>query len=222
MAWAASPWASPTMRSCSAAARTLYLSASGNILLGGSTAAGGHDILIGVKPVSGATNATWNATFWGAGLRVDSSAVSGYSRRALRARTGQIDVEQALQSARRRRLRLHRDQLLCVDRRWHAEPSTSPRSRSAPPARPSSAPPSARPIPRAYEIYFGVQTPALSRNRRLSEPAGSDQRRQFRTAGEPDLTRPVRDPVRHRTRQEQPDRNAALPAHPERRQRAHQ
>ena len=29
--------------------RTLYLSASGNILLGGSTAAGGHDIVIGVK-----------------------------------------------------------------------------------------------------------------------------------------------------------------------------
>jgi uncharacterized protein (TIGR03437 family) len=59
--------------------RTLYLSASGNIVLGGSTAAGGHDIVIGLKPVSGATNATWNATFWGAGLRVDPSAVAGYS-----------------------------------------------------------------------------------------------------------------------------------------------
>jgi uncharacterized protein (TIGR03437 family) len=59
--------------------RTLYLSASGNILLGGSTAAGGHDILIGVKPLSGATNSTWNATFWGAGLRVDSTAVTAYS-----------------------------------------------------------------------------------------------------------------------------------------------
>jgi uncharacterized protein (TIGR03437 family) len=59
--------------------RTLYLSASGNILLGGSTSAGGHDIVIGVKPVSGATNAVWNATFWGAGLRIDFSSVSGYS-----------------------------------------------------------------------------------------------------------------------------------------------
>ena len=99
--------------------RTLYLSASGNILLGGSTAAGGHDILIGVKAVSGATNATWNATFWGAGLRVDPSAVSGYSG-ALAARgTGQTDVDQALQSAGRRRLRLHRHQLLRADRRWH-------------------------------------------------------------------------------------------------------
>ena len=33
------------------------------------------------KPISGATNATWNSAnpFWGAGLRVDFSAVSGYS-----------------------------------------------------------------------------------------------------------------------------------------------
>jgi uncharacterized protein (TIGR03437 family) len=72
--------------------RTLYLSASGNILLGGSTAAGGHDIVIGVKPVSGATNVTWKADdpFWGAGLRVDFSAVSGYSG-ALAARgTGKL------------------------------------------------------------------------------------------------------------------------------------
>jgi uncharacterized protein (TIGR03437 family) len=59
--------------------RTIYLSASQNILLGGSTAAGGHDILIGVKPLSGAANSTWNATYWGAGLRVDSSAVAAYS-----------------------------------------------------------------------------------------------------------------------------------------------
>jgi uncharacterized protein (TIGR03437 family) len=59
--------------------RTLYLSATGNIVLGGSTAAGGHDIVIGVKALSGASNATWNGTFWGAGLRVDPSAVYGYS-----------------------------------------------------------------------------------------------------------------------------------------------
>jgi uncharacterized protein (TIGR03437 family) len=57
--------------------RTLYLSATGNTVLGGSP--GGHDILIGVKAVAGASNATWNATFWGAGLRVDPVAVSGYS-----------------------------------------------------------------------------------------------------------------------------------------------
>src|ERR1035437_8735071 len=59
--------------------RTLYLSASGNILLGGSTAADGHGIMIGVKSLPGAANSSWNGTYWGAGLRVDSSAVSGYS-----------------------------------------------------------------------------------------------------------------------------------------------
>ena len=58
-------------------------------MLGGSTAAGGHDILIGVKAVSGATNATWNATFWGAGLRVDFSAVQRILGLAGGARTGQ-------------------------------------------------------------------------------------------------------------------------------------
>ena len=59
--------------------RTLYVSAGGNIILGGSTAAGAHDLLVGVKAISGATASTWNATFWGAGLRVDSSAVAGYA-----------------------------------------------------------------------------------------------------------------------------------------------
>ena len=59
--------------------RTLYWSANGNIVIGGSSVAGGHDIVIGVKAISGASNATWNATFFGAGLRVDPTATLGYS-----------------------------------------------------------------------------------------------------------------------------------------------
>jgi uncharacterized protein (TIGR03437 family) len=51
--------------------RTIYVSADGNILLGGNTAAGSHDFLFAVKPLSGATNTTWNADYFGAGLRVD-------------------------------------------------------------------------------------------------------------------------------------------------------
>jgi uncharacterized protein (TIGR03437 family) len=51
--------------------KNLYLSADGNILLGGSTATGSHDFLIGVKTMTAVTNATWNATYWGAGLRSD-------------------------------------------------------------------------------------------------------------------------------------------------------
>jgi uncharacterized protein (TIGR03437 family) len=62
--------------------RTVYVSASGNVILGGSTASGAHDILIGVKAVSGATNATWSGDYWGAGLRfgpTDSAPVSSFS-----------------------------------------------------------------------------------------------------------------------------------------------
>jgi uncharacterized protein (TIGR03437 family) len=62
--------------------KTFYMSADGNVILGGSTATGSHDVLIGVKAVSGATDATWNANFWGAGLRFETSApldVDGYA-----------------------------------------------------------------------------------------------------------------------------------------------
>ena len=52
-------------------AKTVYLSADGNVLLGGSTATGSHDFFIAVKALTGATNTTWNGDFWGAGLRSD-------------------------------------------------------------------------------------------------------------------------------------------------------
>jgi len=56
--------------------KNLYLSADGNVLLGASTATGSHDILIGIKAISGAANSSWKATYWAAGLRsnlLDSS-----------------------------------------------------------------------------------------------------------------------------------------------------
>ncbi|HEV2446388.1 MAG TPA: IPT/TIG domain-containing protein [Candidatus Sulfopaludibacter sp.] len=60
-------------------ARNLYMSADGNVILGGSTASGSHDFLIGVKAIAGATNASWNVTggqsFGAGGLR--SSPGSG-------------------------------------------------------------------------------------------------------------------------------------------------
>ena len=59
--------------------KNLYVSADGTVAIGGSPTTGSHDFLIAVKAVSGATNATWNSTFWGAGLRVDPTAVTGYS-----------------------------------------------------------------------------------------------------------------------------------------------
>ena len=59
--------------------KNLYVSADGNVVLGGSPGTGSHDFLVAVKAVSGAGNATWNNTFWGAGLRVDANAVTGYA-----------------------------------------------------------------------------------------------------------------------------------------------
>jgi uncharacterized protein (TIGR03437 family) len=59
--------------------RALYLSADGNTLIGGSTAAGAHDFLIAVLADSGATAAAWNGNFWGAGLRSDSTIALSYA-----------------------------------------------------------------------------------------------------------------------------------------------
>lgn len=68
--------------------RTVYVSDDGNVLLGGSTAAGSHDIFIAVKGITGATNATWKASSWGAGLRRDSTSVTGYVGSELNAGPG--------------------------------------------------------------------------------------------------------------------------------------
>jgi uncharacterized protein (TIGR03437 family) len=53
--------------------KTLYVSADGNFMLGGSTSTGSHDFLIGVKAVSNADAASWSGNFWAASLRTDSS-----------------------------------------------------------------------------------------------------------------------------------------------------
>ena len=70
--------------------KTVYISKDGNILLGGTLANGSHDILIGVRALSGATNATWTGRFWGAGLRRDTSGALAYSGSAATAGTGKL------------------------------------------------------------------------------------------------------------------------------------
>jgi uncharacterized protein (TIGR03437 family) len=56
--------------------RNLYISADGNVAIGGSLSAGAHDFLIGIKAMTGVTNASWAPSsngqhFWSAGLRYD-------------------------------------------------------------------------------------------------------------------------------------------------------
>ena len=48
-------------------------------MLGGSLAAGAHEILLGVKAAASAGMATWNGDYWSAGLRVDGSDALSYS-----------------------------------------------------------------------------------------------------------------------------------------------
>ncbi len=159
------------------------------------------------------------ATFWGAGLRVDFSAVSGYSGALVGARTGQTDVEQTLQSAWRRRLRLHRHQLLFAGRRWQrncrSHPGRARRRRQGVHRR--------RHQPdrfRRLRNLFRSAGPGADRYRRLSEPARRGQRRQFRARRESNFSRRIRHVVRHRPRQERPDRRASVSGLPERCQRA--
>lgn len=54
--------------------KNIYLSADGNVILGGSVAAGAHDFMIGVQAVANPTLSTWNGNFWTAGLRYESSS----------------------------------------------------------------------------------------------------------------------------------------------------
>ncbi len=53
-----------------AADRNLYISRDGAFILGGSTAAGAHDILIGIRaPTNAQTAADWRDRYWTAGMR---------------------------------------------------------------------------------------------------------------------------------------------------------
>jgi uncharacterized protein (TIGR03437 family) len=53
--------------------KNVYLSADGNVLIGGSTTAGSHDIMIGVKALANPTASSWNGTMWTSGLRYESA-----------------------------------------------------------------------------------------------------------------------------------------------------
>jgi uncharacterized protein (TIGR03437 family) len=164
--------------------RVLYLSASGNILLGGSAAPGGHDILIGVKPLSGGTNATWNATFWGAGLRVDSSAVSGYSGALSAGGTGKLTWAKrfkalgagAFDYTGTNSYALTADGTGTVDLTQIALGAAGKAFIGAA-INPTD--------PTAYEIYFGVQTPALTGPNVFLNPLGVINAASFAPPGNP-------------------------------------
>jgi len=58
--------------------KNVYISPDGSFFIGGSLAAGGHGIVVGVKAFSGganssATNASWSGLYFAAGMRYDTS-----------------------------------------------------------------------------------------------------------------------------------------------------
>uniref|UniRef100_Q01P57 IPT/TIG domain-containing protein n=1 Tax=Solibacter usitatus (strain Ellin6076) TaxID=234267 RepID=Q01P57_SOLUE len=164
--------------------RTLYLSASGNVLLGGSNVAGGHDILLAVKGISGATNATWNNSFFGAGLRLDATSVLAYSG-SLAAR-GQQKVtwskrmkalgSSAFDFTGINGYALNPDGTGTVDLTSIALGASG---KAFVGAAISQADPG------AYEIYFGVQVPARSGTGIFLDPLGVTSAASFAPSGNP-------------------------------------
>jgi uncharacterized protein (TIGR03437 family) len=60
---------------------TIYVSQDGTFFIGGSTAAGGHGVIVGVQAFAGsgttvATSASWNGVYFAAGLGYDTSSGS--------------------------------------------------------------------------------------------------------------------------------------------------
>lgn len=52
--------------------KSIYLGAGGNLLLGGSTSPGAHDLLIAARAATAATRANLAGLYWSAGLRMES------------------------------------------------------------------------------------------------------------------------------------------------------
>ena len=66
--------------------KTVYVSQDGAFFIGGSTAAGGHGLIVGVKawaggPTNSATNASWSGFYFAAGMRYDTSSAHARRRR---------------------------------------------------------------------------------------------------------------------------------------------
>jgi uncharacterized protein (TIGR03437 family) len=85
--------------------RNIYISADGNVVIGGSLTAGAHDFLIGVKSMTGVTNASWTAAnspnFWAAGLRFDAgdqAPVVGFAGSVAPSGTGSLTWSKRLKA----------------------------------------------------------------------------------------------------------------------------
>ncbi len=71
--------------------KTIYVAADSSLFIGGSTSAGGHDMLIANKILAAAaTNSTWSNLYFGAGLKFDSLRPATYAGTANSAGQGKL------------------------------------------------------------------------------------------------------------------------------------
>lgn len=73
--------------------KDIYIAQDGSYFIGGSTTAGGHGIVVGVKAFAGgASNTTWNGFFYSAGMRFDAdlSRLAAVSADVNVTRTGSV------------------------------------------------------------------------------------------------------------------------------------
>ncbi len=71
--------------------RSLFLSSDGTLLLGATSAAGGHDILFGMKSLGGTSgNSSWQGVFFTAGLSLSSQGVTAFAGSANSAGKGTV------------------------------------------------------------------------------------------------------------------------------------
>jgi uncharacterized protein (TIGR03437 family) len=71
--------------------RTIYVSSDNSIFIGGSTTAGGHDMLIATKALAdAASKATWSNLYFGAGLKFDSLRPASYAGAANASGAGKL------------------------------------------------------------------------------------------------------------------------------------
>ncbi len=72
-------------------AKTIYVSQDGSYFIGGGLTTGDHGLVFGIRAyASGATNGSFNGLFWGAGLRIDSNALSSFAGAASAQGTGNL------------------------------------------------------------------------------------------------------------------------------------
>ncbi len=160
--------------------KSVFLSADGNLLIGGSVAGGGHDIFIATKALTGTQSSNaFNGRFWGAGLKLERGRLSSFAGSASSNGNG------ALVWSRRVRapegvLGFHRTQQL---RAFEQQPRSAAR-RTACAQRERAG------LLRGnvlqfdsdnYELLFGIRMPAVNGYGRVPQSAGHCECGQLRS-----------------------------------------